>query len=176
MIAVLLTVITGLAVGPAFAHAGLVATTPADGATLTTPPAQVVFTFDEDLLPDAATISINDEQGNVVATQKVVPTGDSVTVPWPASLAPATYQVAYRVASTDGHPVAGAISFTFAEPADAVQPTQVPSTSSAVPTIAPSDKTTTQPAAGLAPSTLIGIGIVLLIGGIAVGFALRRRD
>jgi hypothetical protein len=136
----------------------------------------VVFTFDEDLLPDAATIAINDEQGNVVATQKVAPKGASVTVPWPGSLPPATYQVAYRVASTDGHPVAGAISFTFTAPTAPVQATQTPSMSSAVPTIAPSEPAATQPAAGLAPATLIVIAIVLLIGAIAVGFAIRRRN
>ncbi|MEI6362026.1 MAG: copper resistance CopC family protein [Actinomycetes bacterium] len=103
---------TGLLAGPASAHAALISTDPADGATLSAPPANVTFTFDEALLADTETISINDENGNVVASQQVTPNGAAVSVPWPADLSAGTFQVAYRVVSGDGHPVTGAITFT----------------------------------------------------------------
>jgi methionine-rich copper-binding protein CopC len=180
VIAALLFVITGLAAGPAFAHATLVSSSPADGAALSTGPTEVVFTFDEDLLPDTVTISINDEQGAVVATLKVLPSRNSLTVPWPAALPPATYQVAYRVASQDGHPVAGAISFSFAAVANptAAGTPSPPPTSTAAATPGPTDAASAAaPAAGLSQGTLLAIGGVMLLGVAAAAgvLAFRRR-
>lgn len=103
----------GLWAAPASAHTTLTSSNPADGATLSAPPASVVLTFDEPLLADTETISINDMDGNVVASQQVIPDGSSVSVPWPDALTSGTFQVAYRVVSADGHPVTGAITFTI---------------------------------------------------------------
>ena len=101
-----------LGAGQAAAHSQLLSTIPADGATLNEPPQSVVLTFDEALIPEVESISINDAAGNVVASPTVEPVGSTLTVPWPVGLPDGVYQVAYRVVSGDGHPVIGAISFT----------------------------------------------------------------
>ncbi|CAB4626618.1 unannotated protein [freshwater metagenome] len=72
-----------------------------------------MFTFDENLLPDLDTISINNDQGVNVTSQQVEPVGNTLSMPWPTTIEAGTYQVAYRIVSGDGHPVTGAISFTF---------------------------------------------------------------
>jgi methionine-rich copper-binding protein CopC len=98
---------------PAMAHSQLESTSPVDGAVLDAPPAEVVFTFDDTLLDDTDTISINDENGNVVKSIHPKPEGASVSIPWPEGTAPGMYQVAYRVVCGDGHPVTGAILLTI---------------------------------------------------------------
>jgi methionine-rich copper-binding protein CopC len=101
-----------LLAAPASAHSDIKSTSPVDGAVLETPPAEVRLTFDTPLLDDTDTISINDENGNVVKSIHPKPEGDSVAIPWPAGTPAGTYQVAYRVVCGDGHPVVGAISVT----------------------------------------------------------------
>ena len=98
---------------PSQAHSQLVSSSPANGAALTDPPSEIVFTFDENLLPDLDTISINNDQGVNVTSQQVEPVGNTLSMPWTVTIEAGTYQVAYRIVSGDGHPVTGAISFTF---------------------------------------------------------------
>ena len=95
------------------AHSQLVSSSPTNGAVLSAAPSQVVFTFDEDLLPDLDTISINNEQGQNVTSTQVEPVANTLSIQWPAAATAGTYQVAYRIVSGDGHPVTGAISFTI---------------------------------------------------------------
>jgi len=101
---------------PSQAHSQLVSSTPANGAVLTIAPTDVTFVFDEPLLPDLDTLSINTEAGVNVVSQRVEPVGNTLSIPWPTTIDPGTYQVAYRIVSGDGHPVTGAISFSFGTP------------------------------------------------------------
>ena len=115
---ILATALLGLGLVPLTAsigqaHSQLVSSTPTNGATLATAPAEVVFTFDENLLPDLDTISINTERGENVASKQVEPVANSISMPWPNTITSGTYQVAYRIVSGDGHPVTGAITFTI---------------------------------------------------------------
>jgi len=162
----------GLLAGPASAHAQLVSTDPADGSTLSAPPATVTLTFDEDLLADTETISINDENGNVVASQQATPSGSTVSVPWPADLASGTYQVAFRVVSGDGHPVMGAITFTITGSGPSVAPSLAASASAALPgssASSPSIPATTASPVPAQESGSSGIAVALVIlGAIAV--------
>jgi methionine-rich copper-binding protein CopC len=102
-----------LGAGPASAHSQLTSTSPVDGAVLDAPPTEIRLTFDSTLLDDTDTISINDENGNVVSSIHPKPEGDSVAIPWPAGTPAGTYQVAYRVVCGDGHPVVGAMNVTL---------------------------------------------------------------
>ncbi len=102
-----------LAASASQAHSQLVSSTPTNGATLATAPTQVSFTFDENLLPDLDTISINTELGENVASKQIEPVANSLSIPWPSTITSGTYQVAYRIVSGDGHPVTGAITFTI---------------------------------------------------------------
>ncbi len=95
------------------AHSILIGSSPSDGAQLANAPSAVSFTFNEDLLSYTDTISINDDAGKNLFSTPVHPSGPTVSIPWPSGLRSGTFQVAYRVASADGHPVSGAVMFTI---------------------------------------------------------------
>lgn len=168
--------------GPASAHSQLLSTSPIDGATLSSPPAEVVFTFDAPLLPDTPTVSINDADGQVVSSGHPVPNGDSVSIPWPQGTPPGDYQVAFRVVCADGQPLIGAItvSVTGAAAASAGStasppPVTAAATDSAVvatPAAAPAAST---PAQGLPVGAILAIGLsVLVVVGLAIVLTRRR--
>jgi methionine-rich copper-binding protein CopC len=130
---VLVIVALAFAMPSAQAHSQLVSTSPTDGAELAFSPDVVSFTFDETLLAGTATISINDDAGNLVTGGPVDPEGTTVSYPMPSALASGTYQAAYRVVSGDGHAVTGAITFTIAAGGASSAPASVqPSSSTAV--------------------------------------------
>jgi len=110
-VAILVTVL-GLGVAPAAAHSQLVSTLPADGTAFASPPTEVRFTFNENLMDGLTTLAIIDSAGNVVTSTSITPNGTDLVLPWPADLGRGTWQVSYRVVSADGHPVSGAITFT----------------------------------------------------------------
>jgi copper transport protein len=99
---------------PAFAHAQLLGTSPASGAVLTSPPAQVVLTFGEAVQAPPTAIEVFSAAGQQVRTGPVGhPPGrpDQVEVTLPRSLK-GTYVVSWRVISADTHPVQGAFDFS----------------------------------------------------------------
>ncbi len=164
----------------ASAHSGLETSNPADGAVISEAPASITLTFDEELLADADSISLNAADGTNVVSAKVQPTGNTVELPWPADLPAGDYQAAYRVVSADGHPVTGAISFTYA-PADAA--------ASAAPASAAASPAASSQPSGAAATTSenaepestggnpwLGLGIGVVIGLVLVVlFAAMRR-
>jgi methionine-rich copper-binding protein CopC len=108
----------GLA-GPASAHDAAESTSPAEGAALATPPAEVSVTFSNKPLGIGSSFSVRDAAGTEwadgsvqivdnVATQKLRPGG-------PAG----AYTVAWRVVSSDSHPIEGTFTFTAASGAGA---------------------------------------------------------
>ena len=109
----LLLVVAGqvAAAAPASAHAELVRTTPADGARLDRPPAEVTLRFSEsvDLLDHG--IRLLGADGRAVPTPDPVVDGSTVRWRVPADLPDGGYVVSWRVISSDSHPVAGAFSF-----------------------------------------------------------------
>ncbi len=99
-------------------HAGLLFSTPEDGASLDVAPEEVVLTFSEELLTDLVEISVLDAQGDLVVVTEVPqtpPPGTDVKIPWPADLPPGEYSVAFRVVSADGHPVTGSVTFSYVQ-------------------------------------------------------------
>ena len=157
-----------LGAGQATAHSQLISTIPSDGALLNEPPQSVVLTFDEALIPEVDSISINDAAGNVVASPAVEPVGSTLTVPWPAGLPDGVYQVAYRVVSGDGHPVIGAISFTVGMAAGtAGNVSAAPSESDPVPVSAAGGGGFVLP--------LLAAAVIIILLGIVVAISRRRR-
>ncbi len=150
--------VTGIVAPPGQAHSQLVSSSPANGATLAVAPTKVVFTFDEDLLPDLDTLSINNDQGVNIASKQVEPVANTLSIDWPANTQGGTYQVAYRIVSGDGHPVTGAISFS------------VGATNSAAPTPA-SSSTTPESQSGSAgvPTTTIVSVVALIAAVLSIG-------
>lgn len=101
----------GTMASPAGAHADLLSTDPADGSSLSAPPAQVSLTFSEALVPETVNVAVSNAMGPLQAIEPRTQ-GDTVTVPWPAEVGDGDYTVAYRVVSEDGHPIEGQFAFT----------------------------------------------------------------
>ncbi|MCB0941083.1 MAG: copper resistance protein CopC [Mycobacterium sp.] len=158
--AVLLVVTVALTAAPAaWAHAVLTASDPADGATLTTGPARVTATFNEQLQSAFAAMTVVGPDGNLWSSGPPEVQGATVGVAL-RPLGPAgRYTVNYRVTSADGHVVSGSWSFTVSVTGPG---TPGPSTASA-----PTDN-------GI-PVWPFLAGAVLLVVGAAI-WALRRRS
>jgi copper transport protein len=173
---VLLAAAIGVGVAPpASAHAALVQSTPANGATLAEAPAEVSLRFTEevDLVDDG--IRLLDGQGATVRTPSPVARGHTVTWPMPQGLGRGSYLVTWRVVSADGHPIAGAFSFGVG-----AVPTSVPDKDTGIVTedVAPA---TTAPWQVLS-SRLAGYlafaalaGVVAFVLGCSPGAAASRR-
>ena len=97
--------------GAAQAHAILQTATPADGASLDAPPTRVVLTFSEPVTPLAFRLLRPD--GEIVRLPD--PRADGATIEAPLALegVTGTAILNWRVASADGHPVGGSITFTI---------------------------------------------------------------
>ena len=109
---------------PAVAHTELIGS-PADGATLTTPPAEVLLEFSEAVQAEFGQVAVLDdadvhhEQGN----PQIVGKGDAGS-----RRALGTYRISYRVGSADGHPITGTLTFTVTAAAAETTPPDAPPT------------------------------------------------
>ncbi|MDN5859610.1 MAG: copper resistance protein CopC [Pseudonocardia sp.] len=129
-----------LVAGPAAAHARLVSSDPADGASLATAPSKVTLTFNEQMQEGFTTLTVIGPGGTAWQDGQTQVAGNSVSI-GVKPLGPAgTYQIGYRVVSDDGHPISGSVSFTLTAPgpgaAPATTPTSAAPTSAAVPSAA----------------------------------------
>lgn len=122
--ALLVSGATLLPAAPAWAHNELLASTPADGATLADPPREVTLTFVERLDSQFTQIVVTDAARSPVSTGEPSVSGTTGRLALPVDLADGTYIAAFRVVSLDGHPVQGAIRFTVGTPT-APSPTPV---------------------------------------------------
>lgn len=122
----------------AAAHAVLVSTDPAKDAELGTGPEQVSATFNEQLQPTFAAMTVVGPDHHLWQTGQPQVQGAVVSVGL-RPLGPAgTYTVHYRVTSADGHPVSGAWSFRLTvagtgEPGPAVSEPSAPRSGGAMP-------------------------------------------
>ncbi|PWC49736.1 copper resistance CopC/CopD family protein [Azospirillum sp. TSA6c] len=93
-----------------WAHAVLMESMPADGASLDAAPAALSLEFNEPVTP--VRIQLLDGQGRDIADpQGALAENNRVRLALPPDLPRGLYVASYRVTSADGHPVAG--SFTF---------------------------------------------------------------
>jgi copper transport protein len=101
--------------GSASAHATLVASSPTDGARLSTAPSSVTLTFDEQVgIGGLGYLHVTDPAGRRVESAVAThPGGDGtkVSVPLKSGLGDGTYTGSYRVVSADSHPIAGVVRF-----------------------------------------------------------------
>lgn len=121
-----------LGTAPAFAHDELVSSDPASGSTVDALPAALTLTFSGDLLSDASTtvVQVTDASGASLTDGAPTVSANVVTQPLTGSASGAV-SVAWRVVSSDGHPIAGEFAFTSNA---APTPTPTPSeTSDATP-------------------------------------------
>jgi methionine-rich copper-binding protein CopC len=107
---------TTLTTGAASAHAARVAADPADHAAISTGPAQVSATFNEDLQTTFAAMTVVGPDGNLWAAAEPRVHGTVVSVGVRPLGPVGDYTVNYRVTSADGHVVAGSWSFLLTMP------------------------------------------------------------
>lgn len=117
----LAVLVLGAGAAPASAHATLVSSDPTEGAVLPTSPTEVTFTFDEPVSVVVGGVQMFDAAGDPVKTD--TSSRDTVvTAEVPDDLADGTYVVTWRVVSSDGHPIAGSLTFSVGAPSEQVAP------------------------------------------------------
>jgi methionine-rich copper-binding protein CopC len=162
---------------PAAAHNSLQAANPARDARLSTPPKQITLTFLQRLDPAFTTIVLSDADQRKIPTGEPAVTGAMGTVPISQPLANGSYTVAYRVVSTDGHPVQGSYSFTVADPTASAAPDMAASGAAgagATSPASPSQAASSHGSGGPGPVLLVAGGFAL-IAAVAGVVGLRRR-
>jgi copper transport protein len=103
-------------VTPVFAHSALLESMPASGATLTTPPTEILLRFNEPVMLIA--MSVSGPGGATIASLAADPlASETLRLALPEGLADGLYVVSYRVASRDGHPIPASFTFGLGVPA-----------------------------------------------------------
>jgi copper transport protein len=118
----LVAVALPLSASPAFAHAQLLGTSPASGATVRTQPSEVIFEFGENVGGTAGAVRVYDARGDEVDDLDVShPNGDEhwLGVGLKPHLPDGTYTATYRVISADTHIVYGGLVFNLGHPSAA---------------------------------------------------------
>ena len=124
--------------GAAGMHAELIASTPAENASVASAPTQVKLTFNEPVSLQGNPIEVTGP-GNV--TWQIGPpavSGTNITAPVVAQGPAGKYTIVYRVVSGDGDAVSGSVVFTMTAAAEAPATGAPPATSEAAPTTAES--------------------------------------
>lgn len=126
----------------AFAHAGLVSSTPKSGARLTALPSEVKLEFGEKLLTlgDAQTnvLVVKDPDGVQIDKSDSSVSGRFLSASLDPSEKVGTFTVDWRIVSEDGHPVEGSFQFSV-ESSPTVTPVVSPS-----PTLSQSSNASTE--------------------------------
>lgn len=157
---------------PAAAHAELVSSTPAEGATVQRLPGAVTLSFSEPVRTPAF-VEVATPGGRKVAAGDVVIRDTDVVQRLGDFGNPGRYALSYRVTSADGHSISGTVRFTVQATASGGQgsagvPTSAPATGST-----PTAAAQTQPA-GAADNAGGGMGtpqLMILLAALAVGLA-----
>ena len=103
-----------LAAASAFAHAKLQDSTPANGATVASPPAELRLRYDEPVEAALSSVKLTGPDDAAVATDKVgADKADARTLVLPLPrLAPGAYRAEWTTVGHDGHRTKGEIRFT----------------------------------------------------------------
>ncbi|WP_018763079.1 copper resistance CopC family protein [Arthrobacter sp. 135MFCol5.1] len=172
---VLATATLGL-VGPASAHDAAESTTPAQGAALAAPPEEVSVTFSNPPLGIGSSFSVKDASGKEWADGSVRIVDNVATQKLRSGGPAGAYTVAWRVVSSDSHPIEGTFTFTAASgsaPAGAAASVPAPSESSTAASAVPG-MGTARPGVTEEPSAPAGAAepfqwSIVLFAAVAVG-------
>ncbi len=178
----LATAVGWVVVAPASAHDALGGTTPAAGSTVTVAPVEVTLTFAEPPTGQGLGVAVTDPDGSSVTTGAPTVQVNEVSQRLVPLTRSGSYTVAYRVVSSDGHPVSGTFRFVLALPAGSstvptatgdptpgASATSTPTSVGAEP--APSDGSTD----GVSRWAVAGLVVVLAGAGVLGVVAARRR-
>jgi methionine-rich copper-binding protein CopC len=177
---------------PASAHDSLTGSNPSAGSTVTIAPERVKLTFTDEVKKIGLTVLVKDPSGASVTDGEPTIDGTAVLQPVNALTVPGEYTVAYRVVSSDGHPINGRFTFTLDVPSPS--PSSTPSEtatpaassassasltpSSASPSasesaVAASPAASTSDAGGGSAWLLVGAGLIVAL--VVTGVVLARR-
>lgn len=126
--------VLGLA-GPAAAHDAAESTTPAPGASVAAPPEQVSVTFNKNPLGIGASFSVKDASGAEWADGPVAIVDNVASQKLKAGGPAGEYTVAWRVVSSDSHPIEGTFAFTAASAAQGPAPAGSPTAAGSAPAV-----------------------------------------
>lgn len=148
----------------ASAHSVLLSSDPADGSTPTTAPREVTLTFNEEVNPDFATVTVLDgaKRNHAEGAPKV--TGEKVTAAVD-TLPVGQYTIGYRVTSADGHVVQGSSHFAVGDAGSA---------SPVAPQNPAGEEQDEQSSSGSSTALWVIGGLVVLLG-VAALVLLRRK-
>jgi methionine-rich copper-binding protein CopC len=187
---VAMVVASVISAAPASAHAALVKITPNADAHLTTAPREVLLEFDEPVSATFATVVVTTAAGVTVVRGRPRVLGAKVTQALSPEMASGSYRVAYRVVSSDGHPVSGESRFTLTltsgpspatlglTPSASASASSGPPTPSAPALARPPTKSPKPGQAGWLSRSLVPIGGaagLMIVGGGVLLWACRRR-
>lgn len=169
----------------ASAHDTVVGTSPGDGETLTSAPTQVSVEINAAPQTLGSRMLITASDGTVLFDGEPTITDRVASVQLPA-VANDGYQVAWRLVSSDGHPIEGTFGFVVDDPA-AVAPAEAPTTEAAEATTATAEAAApTAEASASTDATTSGDGsglswvpvalIVAVIAGLVLLVLFRRRS
>ncbi|MEV4118787.1 copper resistance CopC family protein [Micromonospora sp. NPDC049645] len=153
--------------GPAWAHNTLRSSSPARDAALPAAPTEVSLEFSARLDPAFATVVVTDAAKRRVPTGVPVVVDTTSTISVTGRLPNGTYTVAYRVVSTDGHPLQGSYPFSVADPMGSAAPVGDAGTSA--------DAVGATADGGLRAGLLAAGAVLAALLAAAVGLSLRRR-
>jgi copper transport protein len=103
-------------VGVAGAHAQLLTSDPAAGATGPVPPSRIVLEFSEPV--SVLVMELVSPVGATTPLREIGAEGSAIIVPLPAISESGTYVLTYRFAAADGHPSGGTLKFSVGAPSD----------------------------------------------------------
>lgn len=174
-LASLLLAVLGLAVAqPAAAHSDLLSSTPANGAQLQQAPTSIELVFNEALGTTGLQLVASGPNGPVALGLPEIE-GPRLSAQWPAETAAGEYTIGYRVVSADGHPIDGAIKFSYLESSQDPTATREQGVVSGndAPVIAPEPVTTEATAEPAFPWWIAGLVVVGVGLGAGVAYAMR---
>ncbi|WP_454728328.1 copper resistance CopC family protein [Cellulosimicrobium protaetiae] len=185
--------LTTLTAAPASAHDRMLTSDPADGSQLATPPTAITLTFNTEPLPVEPQVVVSDSAGTVVTQGAPTIEGSTATLALDPAVALGgdTYTVAWRVVSSDGHPIEGTFAFTVAAQPEAPvseEPTEEPTpeeTATEDATTDAAEESTSESATPVATGAedggssvlpvLVGLGALVVAAAVVVVLVVRRR-
>lgn len=175
----LLALLVAVGATPAAAHDQLLDSSPTEGEHLDTAPTEVALRFSDEILTIGPAVVVVDSAGTRWTDGEPELDGPQVVTGLVDDLPDGSYEVRWRVVSSDGHPIAGIIPFTVGDAgsAPAAAPTSEPGTVTGTTPEAVPASAETGPSSGWVRPVLVGTGGALVASVLfwAVSRASRRR-
>ena len=115
--------LTALGLAPAAAHDEVLSTSPEQDAVLETAPEQIELSYSGEIMDIGHQVLVTGPEGQSVTEGPLERDGSQVVQPLAAAGSEeGTYQVVWRVVSSDGHPIEGTYTYEVGDGADTTTP------------------------------------------------------